>query len=91
MIETSEVSLNSETQVLASAGSTRMRGLRQHDLRSACCGLMPSASAAFHCPRRIDWMPARNVSELNAETLRLSPTSAVVKSENVMSNAAGST
>ncbi len=64
MTETSEVSLNSETQVLASTGSTRRAACGSTTSRIACQRLMPSAIAASIWPLRIEPMPARKVSAL---------------------------
>jgi hypothetical protein len=89
MTDTSEVSLNRETQVEASAGRTRITACGRTILKNTCGTLIPSAKPAFHCPWRIDMMPARNVSELNEEMLHTKPTSAVVHSENQTSKNAG--
>ena len=69
MTETSDVSLNSDTHVLASTGVTRRNACGATTRRSACARVMPSAIAASTWPRRIELMPARNVSELYAVTL----------------------
>ena len=85
MMETSEVSLNSDTQVEASAGSTRMTACGRTMRPKTSARRMPSARPAFHWPWRIETMPERNVSELKAEMLQVSPTIAVASCESCMS------
>ena len=85
MIDTSEVSLNSETQVEASAGSTRITACGRMIRMNTSARLMPSASPAFHCPSRIDTIPARKVSKLKDEMLQVSPTMAVLSCDSWMS------
>ncbi len=58
------VSLNSETQVLASTGSTRRQAWGRITRRSAWPARHASATAASTCPLRMELRPARKVSEL---------------------------
>ncbi|MCY1560345.1 hypothetical protein D9M68_974710 [compost metagenome] len=64
MTDTSEVSLKSETQVLAITGRMRRPACGMTTLNMAWRRDMPMASAASICPLRMELMPARKVSAL---------------------------